>query len=166
MYPKLTVLATKAGNLLKKHSHTISIAESSTGGLISTHFLALPGASSYFIVGSIIYTRIAQKAFLNIIDNQMHGLRAATEKYALLNSNQIRQLTKSTWGISETGATGPTGNRYGDNPGHSCIAVTGPIRKSITIETNDNDRKKNMREFSVAALELFIECLENYSDKI
>ena len=164
MYPELTVLATKTANLLKKHSQTISMAESSTGGLISAHLLAIPGASSYFIGGSIIYTRIAQKAFLNINDDQMNGLRASTEKYALLNSNQVRQLTGSTWGISETGATGPTENRYGDNPGHSCIAVTGPLQKSITIETNSNDRKNNMLEFSVAALKLFIESIENYSE--
>ena len=165
MYPELTILAKKAAHLLKKHSQTISIAESSTAGLISAHLLALPGASSYFIGGSIIYTRIAQKVFLNVNDKQMENLRASTEKYALLNSNQVRQLTGSTWGISETGATGPTGNRYGDNPGHSCIAITGPIQKTKIIETNEDSRTKNMREFSNAALKLFIESIESFSEQ-
>ncbi|GIT16857.1 MAG: hypothetical protein CM1200mP38_5140 [Dehalococcoidia bacterium] len=95
----------------------------------------------------------------------MKDLRASTEKYALLNANQVRKLTGSTWGISETGATGPTGNRYGDNPGHSCIAVAGPVEKTITIETKDNDRTNNMREFSVATLKLLIESIETYNEK-
>ena len=164
MNPELTIVAKKAAHLLKKHSQTISIAESSTGGLISAHLLALPGASSYFIGGSIIYTRTAQKSFLNVNEKQMEGLRASTEKYALLNSNQVRQLTGSTWGISETGATGPTGNRYGDNPGHSCIAITGPRQKTKTIETNENDRTKNMLDFSIAALNLFIESIESLDE--
>ena len=60
MYPEMTTLAKNISNLLNKNSQTISIAESSTGGLISAHLLGVPGASSYFIGGSIIYTRIAQ----------------------------------------------------------------------------------------------------------
>lgn len=165
MYPEMTTLVKNISNLLNKHSQTVSIAESSTGGLISAHLLSVPGASSYFIGGSIIYTRIAQKAFLSINDIQMKDLRASTEKYALLNANQVRKLTGSTWGISETGATGPTGNRYGDNPGHSCIAIAGPVEKTITIETKDNDRTNNMREFSVATLKLLIESIETYNEK-
>jgi nicotinamide mononucleotide (NMN) deamidase PncC len=64
------------------------------------------------------------------------------------------------WGIGESGATGPTGNRYGDAAGHSCIAIVGPHEKSITLETGKTDREGNMRAFAVRALELFVETLE------
>jgi nicotinamide mononucleotide (NMN) deamidase PncC len=64
------------------------------------------------------------------------------------------------WGIGESGATGPTGNRYGDAAGHSCVAIAGKIEKAVTLETRNADRAANMRAFAVRALELFAEMLE------
>jgi nicotinamide-nucleotide amidase len=66
----------------------------------------------------------------------------------------IRDRLGTTWGLGETGATGPTGNRYGDAPGHSCIAVAGPRSRSITLETGQSDREANMWRFARAALDL------------
>jgi nicotinamide mononucleotide (NMN) deamidase PncC len=60
----------------------------------------------------------------------------------------------SDWAIGETGATGPTGNRYGDAPGHTCIAVVGAGETVITIETGKADREANMWAFTRAALDL------------
>ena len=56
--------------------------------------------------------------------------------------------------LGETGTAGPTGSRYGHAPGHSCIAVLGPVERAITIETGSPDRVANMRAFTVAALDL------------
>jgi nicotinamide mononucleotide (NMN) deamidase PncC len=56
--------------------------------------------------------------------------------------------------VAETGATGPTGNRYGDAPGHACLAVAGPVERTVTLETRHGDRETNMRAFAKAALEL------------
>ena len=111
-------LADRAATLLKESNQTIGIAESSSGGLISAHLLAIPGASRYFIGGSVIYTRVAQKGLLKVTDGQMDGLRASTEEYASLNAKTIKETLETTWGLSETGATGPSGNRYGDSAGH------------------------------------------------
>jgi nicotinamide mononucleotide (NMN) deamidase PncC len=71
----------------------------------------------------------------------------------------MRDLLGASWGLGETGATGPTGNRYGDAAGHCCIAVAGPRARSITLETGLADRADNMRRFANAALELFQEVL-------
>ena len=60
---------------------------------------------------------------------------------------------ETTWGLSESGATGPTGNRYGDAAGHACFAVAGPVERTITLETGISDRAENMRRFAIAALE-------------
>ena len=65
----------------------------------------------------------------------------------------------TTWALAETGASGPTGNRYGDNYGHACFAVSGPVEKSITLETGDSNREKNMWVFAKAALDLLQECV-------
>ncbi|MCH2318949.1 MAG: CinA family protein [SAR202 cluster bacterium] len=161
MNPEIMSLAEKAGTILRDKGETVGIAESSSGGLISAHLLAIAGASAYFLGGSVIYTRYAGRGLLGVTDDEMEGMRAATESYASLNAGRISEILGSTWGLSETGATGPDGNRYGDDAGHSCIAVSGPVSRSRTIETGSNDRQENMIAFSIAALELLIECLQS-----
>ncbi|MDD1632791.1 MAG: CinA family protein, partial [Methylococcaceae bacterium] len=68
-----------------------------------------------------------------------------------------RQRLGATWGLAETGATGPAGNRYGDPAGHVCLAVAGPVEAAITLETGEADRLANMRAFAAAALDLLLQ---------
>jgi len=157
----LLPLAEKIGARLKQRQETIGIAESSTGGLISAALLSIGGASAYFRGGGVIYTAYARQAFLEIPNPLPAPIeRASTEPYALLLADTVRSRLDATWGLGETGATGPTGNRYGDKAGHTCIAVTGPnFSKVITLETGSPDRIANMRAFGVRALELLAEAL-------
>jgi PncC family amidohydrolase len=142
------------GELLKERKQTIAIAESSAGGLISAVLVAVPGASAFFLGGSVIYTLEARRLLLNLKDEEFTGVRASTEEYALRMARAVRQLFGTTWGISETGATGPTGNRYGDAAGHGCVAVAGPVERVITIETRHSGREANMWMFTESAIEL------------
>jgi nicotinamide-nucleotide amidase len=152
----LLPLAEKIAALLKRRRETVAVAESSTGGLIAAALLAVPGASAYFIGGAVVYTRTARAALLGISDAEMSGMRASTERYALLCAQRMREKHGATWGIGESGATGPTGNRYGDAAGHSCIAVVGPdTERALTLETGSADRQANMHAFAQRALELF-----------
>lgn len=149
---ELTSLATPVAALLRQRNETIAIAESSAGGLISAALLAVPGASAYFLGGGVIYTQPARRALLDVADDDMKGIRSSTEEYARLKARAIRQLLGATWGLAETGASGPTGNRYGDDPGHACFAVSGPVERALTLETHVADREKNMWSFARAAL--------------
>jgi nicotinamide-nucleotide amidase len=146
-------LAAKVAQLLKERRETIAVGESSTGGLICASLLAVPGASAYFLGGAVVYTRQARVALIGIGDAAMAGMRAASEPYAALVAASVRERHGATWGLAETGATGPTGNRYGDPAGHSCIAVAGPVARVITLRTGSGDRVANMRAFAVRALE-------------
>jgi PncC family amidohydrolase len=154
---ELLPLAEQIGQLLKTRGETIAIAESSAGGLISSALLAVPGASAYFLGGAIVYTRVARSALLGIPDSAMEGMRASTEPYALLLARTARAQFDSTWALSETGATGPTGNRYGDAAGHACFAVTGRGEESSTLETGSADRLANMRIFAATGLQLVLD---------
>src|SRR6202045_3881805 len=151
---ELVATAEKIAARLIERRQTIAVAESSTGGLISAALLAVPGASAYFLGGAVVYTQTARRALLNIPDAAMAGMRASTEAYALLLARTARERFFATWALSETGATGPTGNRYGDAAGHSCIAISGMEEGAITIETGSNDRTANMESFATAALDL------------
>ena len=151
--------AARIGARLKARGETIAIAESSTGGLISAALLAVPGASAYFLGGSVIYTRFARAAFLEIPDPLPGGMRASTEPYAALLAATVRSRCGATWGLGETGATGPTGNRYGDAAGHTCLALAGPTARALTLETGSADRAANMRAFAARALALLADAL-------
>jgi PncC family amidohydrolase len=157
----LILRAEQAGRLLKERSETIVVAESSTGGLISAGLLAMPGASAYFLGGAVVYTQVARQALMDIGDLKALGMRASTEPYARLLAQTARQRFSATWALAESGATGPTGNRYGDAAGHCCLAIvgatkTGAVERAITLETGSGDRVANMRAFSVAALDLLL----------
>ncbi len=133
---------------------TIAVAESSTGGLISAALLGVPGASAYFLGGAVVYTKAARGALLGIGDADMRGLRPSTEDYALLLARRMRERHGAIWGVGETGAAGPTGNRYGDPAGHTCVAIVGPAQRTATLRTGSDNRVSNMEAFAKRAFEL------------
>ena len=158
-FEDLNTRAERIAARLKERHETIAVAESSTGGLISAALLAVPGASAYFLGGAVVYTRKSRSVLLDVPDAALEGMRPSTEPYALLMARTARKNFSSTWALAETGATGPTGNRYGDPAGHSCIAIAGPAEGSMTIETGDSDRLKNMNAFTTAAMEFLLKTI-------
>ena len=143
---------------LKARKETVSVAESSTAGMISAALLAVPGASAYFIGGAVVYTRQSRTELLRVTEAEfaaLTGITPSTEPYALLFARKIRERLATTWSVGETGTAGPTGSRYGHAAGHSCVGVIGPNgERAITVETGKDDRVDNMRVFSIEALTL------------
>src|SRR5689334_19582639 len=115
---ELIARAEQAAVLLRDRGERIAVAESSTGGLISAALLAVPGASAYFLGGAVAYTREARRTLLDIPDAALSGMRSASEPYARLLAETVRRRFAANWGLAETGAAGPSGNRYGDAAGH------------------------------------------------
>ncbi|QJP13052.1 CinA family protein [Starkeya sp. ORNL1] len=148
----LLVDAAKLSERLRARGETVAVGESSTGGLIAASLLAQAGASAFFLGGAVLYTGHAREGLLGITPADMQGIRPATEAYALLVARRLRERLRATWGLAETGAAGPAGNRYGDAAGHSCIAVSGPIEAVRTMETGSADRLANMRTFASEAI--------------
>jgi PncC family amidohydrolase len=111
---QLLGLAEQIAARLKERGETVAVAESSAGGLIAAALLAVPGASAHFLGGAVVYTRHARRALLGISNEAMQALRPSTEPYALLLARTVSERHGATWGLAETGATGPTGNAYGD----------------------------------------------------
>src|SRR5262249_34692599 len=140
----LAGLAATVAALLERRRQTVAVAESAAGGLVSAALLAVPGASAYFVGGAVIYTQAARRELLGVPDTAMADTRASPEAYARLTAGRIRELLGATWGLAETGASGPRGNRYGDAPGHACLAVAGPVERAVTLETGQADRVENM----------------------
>lgn len=154
-------MAAKVGALLKARGETIAVAESSAGGLISAALLAVPGASAYFKGGGTVYTSEAKRILIDISAIDMEANRAATQRHALDLARAVRARLNADWGIGESGAAGPTGNRYGDPAGHSALGVSGPKELAMVTNTEREDRYENMVAFAVAALELLERCLQD-----
>ena len=144
---------------LKARKETIAVSESSAGGLISAALLEVPGASAYFMGGAVIYTGTAREALLGVTPEMLGGIRSATEEMSRLLAGTIRAKLGTVWGLAETGATGPAGNRYGDAAGHCCLALSGPVELSRTLETGSTDRAANMTAFADAAFGLLEEAI-------
>lgn len=150
----LEVMAAEIGEALKARGEKIAVNESSSGGLISAALLSVPGASAYYLGGAVVYTPKARVLLTDIPREALEGMRSSSEPYALLLARNARERYGATWGISETGAAGPTGNGYGDAAGHTCVAISGPVETVLTIETGSSDRSANMRAFAAGAMEL------------
>ncbi|THD64573.1 CinA family protein [Phenylobacterium sp.] len=151
---QLDALAAELGERLKAEGQTVAVAESSSGGLISAALLGVAGASKYYLGGAVVYTGKARMVLMDLPREAVAGMRSSTEPYALLLARTARERFGATWGLSETGAAGPTGNAYGDAAGHTCLAISGPVEMAVTLETGESDRAANMTAFAAAALEL------------
>lgn len=170
---ELIPLASQTAALLRERGQTLAVAESSAGGLISAALLAIPGASDYFLGGGVIYTVQARAGLLGLSPDHLGEIRSASEPYAALLARTLCTRLGAHWALAESGASGPSGNRYGDQPGHTALAVMGGgavggaggvggveiIARSRTLETGHGDREANMRAFASAALTLLNECL-------
>lgn len=155
-------LMERAGRIaarLTARRETVAVAESSAGGLVSAALLAVPGASAYFLGGAVVYTAQARRALIGLDEAGMAGLRSASEPYAERVAALVRERHGAAWGLCETGAAGPRGNRYGDAAGHTCLAVAGPVARRLTVETGYANRAANMDAFAGAMLDTFLEAL-------
>lgn len=155
----LMQLAASCAGLLKTRGETVAVCESSAGGLIAAALVAIPGSSAFFVGGAVVYTLAARALLLGVTEQQLAGVRPATEAYALACARHLRAGFNCSWTLAETGATGPTANPYGDPPGHACFAVAGPSERTLTLATGDHRREANMWAFARAALALLQECL-------
>ena len=151
---ELSKLCEPIADRLKANKQTISVSESSTGGLISAALLSIPGASAYYKGGSVIYTLASRKIFLNLSKQDVEGLEPMTESMALRFAEKTKEVLDSDWAIAELGIAGPTGSPYGVDPGTSVVAISGPSDNFVRIETGNTDRESNMMDFTKSALQL------------
>jgi nicotinamide-nucleotide amidase len=157
--PSLLKMAEPVGQLLKQRGQTIAVSESAAGGLVSAALLSVSGASGYYLGGASIYTQTARRGLLRFNDANAQ-LRGSTEEYATLTATTMRDLLEADWAIGESGAAGPSGNRYGDPAGHVALAVVGPVIATRIVQTGNDDREDNMWAFAQAALDLLYETVK------
>jgi PncC family amidohydrolase len=159
MFPASVIdISQRIGTTLRERGDSVAVAEGSAGGLVSAALLSTPGASAYYVGGTVIYTAAASRAWMKGEIEVPPGMRGATEEFAAYLAASVRRKVGATWGLGEAGAAGPP-NPYGDPAGHSWLAVDGPLTATRNVLTGVDDRADNMVAFTVAALELFADVL-------
>lgn len=158
--PEQTDVAEKIAAFLAAADETLAVAESSSGGLVSACLLSVPGASSFFIGGSVLYSYQIREQIVAMgkKDHQRYG--GSTPELILDIALKFKEKTGADWVIGEGGAAGPSKSPYGHNAGYTALAVAGPICRTKIIETGKSDRIENMSEFTTALLGFFISILE------
>jgi len=139
---------------LLERGETVAVAESAAGGLIAAALLGVAGASGYYKGGVVVYNADGKQRLAGMSQAALDANRPSTEPHTADLARALRDRLDATWVVAETGAAGPTGNRYGDAAGHAALAVVGPVEVTHTIETRHGDRRQNMVEFALAALRL------------
>jgi nicotinamide-nucleotide amidase len=99
----------KIGILLKEKGLTVAVAESCTGGLISSRITNISGASEYFMAGVITYSNKAKTSFLSVPEDVIERHGAVSHETAELMAEGVKNATGVDIGVSVTGIAGPMG---------------------------------------------------------
>ena len=96
--------------LLKEKNMTFATAESCTGGEIAKRFTDIPGASSVFLGGAVVYTNEAKARLLGLDPEMIECKGAVSREVACDLAEHVRELTGADIGIGVTGLAGPDGD--------------------------------------------------------
>ena len=108
----------------------------------------------------MVYNADGKQRLAGMTPEELEAHRPSTARHTAMLARAIRDRLGSSWAVAETGAAGPTGNRYGDAPGHAALAVSGAVERTQVIETGEGDRRHNMEAFALAALRLLQSSIE------
>jgi len=110
-------------SLLKK-GKTLAVAESCTGGIVSSMLTQLPGSSAYFLLGVVTYSNQAKQSILRIPSKLITTKGAVSREVAQKMAQSVRLVSGADFGIGITGVAGPSGGTKRKPKGTVFIAVS------------------------------------------
>ncbi|MFI3263294.1 MAG: CinA family nicotinamide mononucleotide deamidase-related protein [Rikenellaceae bacterium] len=112
--------------LLLERNETLSVAESCTGGKISSRITALSGSSAYYLGGVCTYANEVKSGVLGVSSDDLATYGAVSETVARQMAEGVKRLTGSTYSIATTGIAGPTGGTEDKPVGTVWFAIATP----------------------------------------
>jgi len=148
-------MAQEVGRLLSECRKTLAVAESCTGGLISSMITDVAGSSDYFLFSGITYSNEAKINVLNVKRQTIIEFGAVHEQTAREMAEGAKSVAGADFAVSTTGIAGPGGGTAEKPVGMVCVAVAGPgATISRTYKFLFDERLKNKKIFAIAALGL------------
>ncbi len=130
------------GGLLRERGLTIAVAESCTGGLLSSRLTDVPGSSAYVVCGIVAYSNQTKQDLLGVEGALIEAHGAVSEPVALAMAAGIRRRAATSIGIGVTGIAGPDGGTPEKPVGTVAIAVEGPWGAAARTRTFPGGREQ------------------------
>ena len=140
---------------IKDLNLSISVAESCTGGQLSSAFVSEAGASDFFLGGVVTYSTKSKVKILKIDPKKIDSFGVVSQEIAIEMSVKVRELFNSDISISTTGNAGPLSINSNDTVGRIYIAVSFKdelIVKEFNFTGNRNENISSAIESSITLL--------------
>ena len=156
-------VAKACAKLFTLQNLTVSVAESCTGGRLSSILTDIPGSSEYYKMGMVVYSNQAKIQFVGVNHEIIHQHGAISKQTAYELAAGIKKLANTNIGIGITGIAGPTGGSPEKPVGTVYIGVVIDDEAKINKYIFSGNRAQNKRQFTLAALNMILEMLRSKS---
>lgn len=153
--------AEELGRLLKERGETLAVAETTTGGMISARIIAVPGSSAYYDRGVVAYSKASKTESLGIAESELDRHGAVSPETARLLAEAVRDLSRTTYGLAETGIAGPILGRSPKPVGTAYVACAGPKGTDVVALQVDGDRAAIQQGIAGEAISFLISLLSS-----
>ncbi|MCB0309130.1 MAG: CinA family nicotinamide mononucleotide deamidase-related protein [Bdellovibrionales bacterium] len=144
----------------KRHEWTLSVAESFTGGLLSSKIIDVPGSSDVFERGWVTYSNRSKIDLLGVHSETLETYGAVSKECAMEMARGAKSMSGSTIAVATTGIAGPSGATSKKPVGLSYIAVIGPNIEESNLKVGEFqfqwDRNRNRTIAVYEALKMLI----------
>jgi nicotinamide-nucleotide amidase len=123
------------GGLLSASGWRVAVAESCTGGLVTSRLTDIPGSSAWLERAVVAYSNAAKVAMLGVAEGDIAAHGAVSEVVAVAMAEGVRRLAGVEVGVGITGIAGPTGGSDAKPVGTVCLAVAHPGGPPV-VKTN------------------------------
>ena len=152
----VTERSERVGEALQAENAMVAVAESSTGGLVSSRLTDVPGASAHFERGVVTYANAAKTDLLDVSPATIEDHGAVSAPTARQMARGVCALAGTAWGVSTTGVAGPGGGTERTPVGTVYIGVTHAQEAAVetTVERHEFDgtRRECKAQFAGQAL--------------
>jgi nicotinamide-nucleotide amidase len=142
------------GELLAERGLRIGLAESCTGGLITSRLTDVPGSSRYVDQSVVVYSNEAKTALLGVHPDLLHEHGAVSEPVALAMADGIRSRARADIGVGVTGIAGPSGGSPEKPVGTVVVAVVATSQSHVRRFRFYGERDQVKFQASQAALDM------------
>lgn len=157
-------LAGEVLELLSVSGATLGVAESLTGGLLTSTLVAVPGASAVLRGGLVAYTTEMKHTLLGVDLDLLARVGAVHPEIAAAMATGARDRLDATWAVATTGVAGPE-PQDGQPVGTVHVAVAGPDQVNVSLGLVLPGGRAAIRQAAVgAALELLLDHLRDQRD--
>lgn len=150
----------RLGQLLKERGWHIAVAESTAGGLMNHLIVSVPGASKYYLGGTVTYTRNTKIEILGVTAEVLDGPGSVSNEGAIAMAEGLKKRTRANITISETGIAGPIPGRSAKALGSAYIALCTPDGNRCEHHEFHGERVDVMRQIAEKGLQMAVDYLE------